>query len=75
MISCYMKVDESQKRCRLLAEKIAVIFKNGLTLNRETRHYIDSTFSSPSLEELERILNAQSGSETEPLRELVFFPD
>jgi len=70
-----MKVDESQKRCRLLAEKIAAIFKNGLALNRETRHYIDSTFSSPSLEELERILNDESGCETEPLRELVFFPD
>jgi hypothetical protein len=62
-------------KCRLLAEKIAAIFKNGLTLNRETRHYIDSTFSSPSLKELERILNDESGCEAEPLRELVFFPD
>ncbi len=70
-----MKTDKTPNRCDLLAEKIAVIFKNGLTLNRETRHYIDSTFSSPSLEELERILNDQSGCETEPLRELVFFPD
>jgi len=70
-----MKVDESPKRCRLLAEKIAAIFKNGLTLNRETRHFIDSTFSSPSSEELVRILKDPSGCEAESLRELVFFPN
>lgn len=70
-----MKVDESQKRCRLLAEKIATILKSGLRLNRDARHYIDSTFSTPSLEELEKILNDESNCETEPLRELIFFPD
>ena len=38
-------------------------------------HYIDSTFSNPTIEELEAILQDDSNCEKDSLMELLFFPD
>lgn len=61
--------------CRRFAEKIADMVKNGFPMGPEAVHYIESTFSNPSLEELGRILEDESNCETETLLELIFFPD
>ncbi len=58
-----------------MADEIIDILKNGLTLNADTLHYIDSTFSNPSIDELEELLQDESSCETDSLRELLFFPD
>jgi len=58
-----------------LAEKIIDILSNGLTINTDTQHYIDSTFSNPSAGELEALLKDQSSCETDSLMALLFFPD
>ncbi len=66
---------ETQERCRLLAEKIRSIFQKGLTLTSDAVHYIDSTFATPSLEELKDIITDESNSEKDSFFELIFFPD
>jgi hypothetical protein len=58
-----------------VAEKIIEILQGGLTLNADTQHYIDSTFSNPSAGEFEKLLQDQSSCETDSLMELLFFPD
>ena len=62
-------------KCRLLAEEIAAILKEGITISGDVRHYIDSTFSSPTVQELAAILADNSGCETQSLLEMIFFPD
>ena len=44
-----------------VAEKIVAILQSGLTLNAATQHYIDSTFSNPSVDEFEALLQDESG--------------
>ena len=58
-----------------VAEKIIAILRNGLTMNADTLHYVDSTFSNPSSEALKNLLQDESSCETDSLRELLFFPD
>ncbi len=58
-----------------IAEKIIGILRNGLTMNADTLHYVDSTFSNPSADELDALLHDESSCETDSLRELLFFPD
>ena len=58
-----------------LANQIVKILNSGLHLNREVVHYIDSTFSNPSIMELEKIIRDESNCERDPLIELIFFPD
>ena len=58
-----------------VAEKIIAILQGGLALNSDTQHYIDSTFSNPSVAELEALLQDESSCETDSLMELLFFPD
>ncbi len=58
-----------------VAEKIIDILQGGLTLNADTLHYIDSTFSNPSTGELEKLLKDESSCETDSLLELLFYPD
>jgi hypothetical protein len=58
-----------------VAEKIIEILQGGLTLNADTQHYIDSTFSNPSVGELEELLQDESSCETDSLMALLFFPD
>lgn len=66
---------ESDKRCALLAKRIAEILRGDLELSKEILDYIDSTFSNPSLKELEEIINNESNCEKDSLLELIFFPD
>ena len=35
-----------------IAEEIIGILRKGLTMNADTLHYVDSTFSNPSVDEL-----------------------
>ncbi len=58
-----------------VAEKIIEILRDGLMLNADTQHYIDSTFSNPSIGEFEALLQDESSCETDSLMELLFFPD
>jgi hypothetical protein len=67
-----MKAENKNKQ---MAQKIIDILQGGLTLNADTLHYIDSTFSNPSISELEELLQDESSCETDSLIELLFFPD
>jgi hypothetical protein len=69
------KVKYDDKKCFLLAEKIEQIFRNGFVLSDDVTHYIDSTFSNPSINELEEIIYDEQNCERDPLIELIFFPD
>jgi hypothetical protein len=64
-----------ESKNKQVAEKIIAILQGGLTLNAETQHYVDSTFSSPSIGEFEALLQDDSSCETDSLMELLFFPD
>jgi len=66
---------KSKDKNKLLADEIIDILKSGLTMNADTLHYIDSTFSNPSVGELEELLQDESSCETDSLMELLFFPD
>ena len=67
-----MNADE---KCILLAERIVKILKEGIHLNSDVMHFIDSTFSSPRTNELEKIIADNSDCERDSLIELIFFPD
>ena len=58
-----------------VAEKIIAILRGGLTLSEDTQHYVDSTFSNPSISEFEALLKDDTSCETDSLMELLFFPD
>jgi hypothetical protein len=64
-----------KNRCVLLADKIEEILRDGLTLSQDVVHYIDSTFSRPSVGQLEEIIGDESNCERDSLLELIFFPD
>ena len=64
-----------ENKNKQVAEKIIAILQSGLTLNAATQHYIDSTFSNPSVDEFEKLLQDESSCETDSLMELLFFPD
>ena len=58
-----------------LGHKISELIRRGITISDDVMHYIDSTFSSPSLKEFARILSDPSNCDTEPVFELIFYPD
>jgi len=58
-----------------LEDAIETLWRQGLMLTPNALHYIDSTFSNPSLRELEEILCDESNCEKDSLLELIFFPD
>jgi hypothetical protein len=64
-----------ESKNKQVAEKIIAILQSGLTLNAATQHYIDSTFSNPSVDEFEELLQDESSCETASLMQLLFFPD
>lgn len=66
---------EQQEKCNQLADTIRKILDNGITLSGEVVHYIDSTFSNPTIAELHAILHDESNCEKDSLIELLFFPD
>ena len=65
----------SMDKAKLLADRILEILENGILLSDEVVHYIDSTFSNPSIEELKDILQDDTNCEKDSLIELLFFPD
>jgi len=67
-----MAMPQQMKR---LEHAIEMIWRQGLALTPEAQHYIDSTFSSPSVKELAEILGDEFSCETDSLLELIFFPD
>ncbi|MBU2521593.1 MAG: hypothetical protein KKB23_01085 [Proteobacteria bacterium] len=69
------KFKSDDRKYLLFAEKIEQIFTYGFVLNSDIRHYIDSTFLSPSINELEEIINDEHNCERDSLIELLFFPD
>lgn len=66
---------ESEEKCARLAAEIRNILGNGITLSGDVIQYIDSTFSNPTLEELQSLLLDDSNCEKDSLLELLFFPD
>jgi hypothetical protein len=66
---------KSKDKNKQLADTIIEILRDGLTLNADTLHYIDSTFSNPSVKEIKDMLRDESNCETDSLIELLFFPD
>ena len=66
---------ESEEKCARLAAEIRNILGNGITLSGDEIHYINSTFSNPTLEELQTLLLDDSNYEKDSLLELLFFPD
>jgi len=66
---------EPQEKCDVLADEIKKILSNGIDLSDDVVHYIDSTFSNPTIEELQTILADDSNCEKDSLVELLFFPD
>lgn len=66
---------ENINKWLLVAKKIEEILQNGLQVGRDVQHYIDSTFSNPSLKDLEEIIKDDLNPERDALIELLFFPD
>jgi hypothetical protein len=66
---------EPQDKCELIAAEIKKILSKGIDLSDEVVHYIDSTFSNPTLKELQTILADDANCEKDSLMELLFFPD
>ena len=65
----------SDNKNKQIADKIIDILRRVLTINADTQHYIDSTFSHPTIEEFEELLQNESSCEVDSLMELLFFPD
>lgn len=66
---------EKRNPCELLAGEIEKILDSGFVLDDNVRHYIDATFSNPTIAELEAILHDEDDCERAPLMELLLFPD
>ena len=67
-----MNLEEKNKQ---IADKIIDILQDELRINADTQHYIDSTFSHPTIEALDALLQDESSCEADSLMELLFFPD
>ncbi len=66
---------ESTNQGGLLAGELHKILSDGITLDSEVIHYIDSTFSNPTTRELQNLLHDESNCEKDSLTELLLFPD
>jgi hypothetical protein len=66
---------DTQDKCELLAEEILSILRQGIRLGSEAVHFIDSTYSNPSFQEIADIFEDDSDCERDALAELIFFPD
>ena len=66
---------EPQEKCKVLAGEIKKILSKSIGLSDDVVHYIDYTFSNPTIEELQIILADDSNCEKDSLMELLFFPD
>ena len=66
---------KAKKRCIWLAEKIEKFYHEGIGLSHDVLHFIDSTFSNPTIKEFGDIFTDESNLERESLIELIFSPD
>ena len=66
---------DSEEKCNQLADEIRKILGRGITLSSDVVHFIDSTFSNPTIAELQAILHDDANCEKDSLMELLFFPD
>lgn len=66
---------EKEEKCGMLADEIKSIISEGINLSEDVVHYIDSTFSNPTINDLQAILDDDSNCEGDTLMELLFFPD
>jgi hypothetical protein len=66
---------DTEEKCTRLADEIRKILGRGITLGDDVLDYIDSTFSNPTIEELQAILQDDTNCEKDSLLELLFFPD
>ena len=66
---------EPQEKCEVIAAEINKILSRGIDLSGDVVHYIDSTFSNPTIEELQTILGDDADCEKDSLMDLLFFPD
>jgi len=66
---------DTEEKCTRLADEIRKILSRGISLGDDVLDYIDSTFSNPTIEELQTILQDDANCERDSLMELLFFPD
>ena len=59
----------------ILADKITNIVREGINLDKRGVHFIDSTFSSPSIAEFSRIISDPDGCDALTGYEFLLFPD
>ena len=69
-----MTAMKPEDKCEVIAAKIKHILGEGVDLSEDVVHYIDSTFSNPTVKELETILADDANCEKDTLLELLFFP-
>ena len=66
---------DQNARCRILADAVAVLLKDGIRLSSGDMDYLESTFMIRSAAGLQQLLAEGDSDETDTLLELVFFPD
>ena len=66
---------KSANKHKQIADKIIDLLQDGLRINADTQHYIDSTFSHPTVKELDVLLQDESNCESDSLMALLFYPD
>jgi hypothetical protein len=66
---------ELNSKCMRLADEIRRLLDQGIILDEDVVQFINSTFSSPTVSELEDILADDTNIEKDSLLELLFFPD
>ena len=66
---------EQEEKCEMLADEIKAIISEGIVLSDDVVHFIDSTFSNPTIDDLQAILDDDTNCESDTLMELLFFPD
>ena len=75
MGSCKTMGGNQESGCRQLALKIEKQLKSGIAVSRDTLHFMASTFSIESPQELSKLLSDPDDSESQSLLELLFTPN
>lgn len=65
----------TQDKYKHFIKRINNIFKEGLYLSSDVVHFIDSTFSNPTIKEFELIICDEDNCDRDSLIELIFFPE
>lgn len=64
-----------EKKCIQLADKIERFFQQGIAVSDDVLHFIDSTFSHPTVPELNGICEDESNCERDSFINLIISPD